>query len=152
MSLRITFRVLVAFALVSCAACAEEAATTPDVRGAWKIVRWYCSDCGSRRFDEKDAVIQFGDKGITNPVGDACNDSPSYELKETTATALIAGRGRTWPASFKQSLAMHPKVREGFVLCEGINYMQVIFAPPSTLYFFSEGGLIFELERVPRKQ
>src|SRR5437879_12908220 len=125
MSLRITFRVLVAFALVSCAACAEEAASTPDVRGAWKIVRWYCSDCGSRRFDEKDAVIQFGDKSIVNPVGDACNDTPSYELKETTATALIAALGRTWPACFKQSIAAHPKVSQGPLPCGRINHMQL---------------------------
>jgi hypothetical protein len=148
---RIAFRIVVALVLIAFTGSADELAAISEIRGSWKISHFFCSGCGARTFHEKGMTIQFADQRITDPTGDNCTANPDYRmLNEVSTKKILANEGKSWPTSFRRTLAALSTVRYGFVTCGGINYMQLIVATPKTAFYFFEGGIVFELEREPK--
>ena len=142
-------QVIIMVVLAGCIACAHGAALTiASVQGTWEIAEMACTDCESRKPAEIGTVLELGEKSIRNPLYGDCEAQPGYGLlKHVRSRDLLSKSGMTWPVRVQQVSKQQANVLYGFVTCEGINYMQMLFFSPHSAAYFYEGGLVFLLSR-----
>jgi hypothetical protein len=127
--------------------CAQTSSSKIQYLGTWVVQDVLCSNC-KRVPVEKGTVIELGANQILNPLSENCVHEPGYGLlREMAAEELLAHSGRDWPGSVKQAIRGQRRVLYGFVTCEGINLMQLLFLSDQRAFYFFEGGLMFDLRR-----
>jgi hypothetical protein len=122
---------------------------TDSYLGKWIVKDALCSDCGRRVPSEKGAIIQFGYTEIRNPLAEDCTHDPGYGLlNEMSGTQVVMRYGKQWPQSVSRAIPKQAKVRYGFLTCGGTNLMQMLFLSDKHAFYFFEGGIAFDLQRV----
>jgi hypothetical protein len=93
-------------------------------------------------------MVAFADTKITNPLGGDCAHAPGYGLLRSIPTSkLLDSKGRLWPRKLKEDLNSYESVVYGYITCDGVNHMRVIFANNNHAFYFVEGDAIVVLQR-----
>lgn len=127
--------------------CAQNPTTA--YLGKWVVKDVLCSDCGKRLPAEKNARIEFSSAFIRNPLAEDCTRDPGYSLLNGLSGAEVVRRyGSEWPGAVRRAIPKQGRVHYGFITCGGINLMQMLFVSDKRSFYFFEGGVIFDLQRV----
>ncbi len=118
------------------------------VQGTWEVSGIACTDCEGRKPVEVGTILELGEASIRNPLYGDCKARPGYSLiNQVSSKDLLSKSGIAWPVGIQQISKKQTTVLYGFVTCDGINYMQVLFFSPHNAAYFYEGGLVFLLSR-----
>jgi hypothetical protein len=116
--------------------------------GEWLVTSVICPTCGNNSRPEIGSSITFDDTTITNPVGGDCVRLPGYGLLRNIPTSkLLESKGKLWPKELIDELTSSKYVTYGYITCEGMNHMRIIFALNDRAYYFWEGDTILVLQR-----
>ncbi len=117
--------------------------------GKWLVKNVFCSNCKDRKPAEIGTILEFTDTYIKNPLGENCIRDPGYSLlNEESGNRVVARYGKQWPRSVIRATLNQERVRYGFFTCGGINLMQVLFISERRGFYFFEGGVAFDLQRL----
>jgi len=123
------------------------------VFGKWIVKDVLCSSCGKRVPAEKGTLLEFSNAQIRNPLSENCTNDPGYGLlNEMSGKQVIVRFGRKWPQTTKDAARRYEKIHYGFITCNGINLMQMLFLSDKRAFYFFEGGIVFDLEHVDYRQ
>jgi hypothetical protein len=92
-------------------------------------------------------VIVFESGRITNPFGGDCARPGYDQLRKISTGRLIETKGKSWPNELIKQLKSNDSLLYGYVTCEGMNHMRMIFAGPERAYYFWEGARVFVLAK-----
>ena len=129
--------------------CAERGTINiVGVQGTWEVSGIACADCEGRKPVEVGTILELGAAGIRNPLYGDCEARPGYSLlNQVSSKDLLSRSGIAWPVRIQQISKKQTTLLYGFVTCDGINYMQMLFFSPHSAAYFYEGGLVFLLSR-----
>ena len=116
--------------------------------GRWKVIQVFCPICDSADKSDNGTIIDLGKMTIVNPFGGDCPRPPGYDLlKVMPPDLLIEEKGQLWSKQLTDELRRQKSVTYGYITCDGMNHMRMIFTGNDRAYYLWEGDRVFVLTR-----
>jgi hypothetical protein len=118
------------------------------VLGRWQVIQVFCPTCNGTDKSDNGTIIDLGKMTIVNPFGGDCPRPPGYNLlKVMPPDLLIQDKGQLWSKQLTDELRRQKSVTYGYITCNGMNHMRMIFTGNDRAYYLWEGDRVFVLAR-----